>query len=148
MTRAIGPLLTPQERAQFIAQARKLLGVRFRHMGRSARGVDCAGMLLVAMLAAGRPIADSAAYGREPHDQILRGMLVENLGEPIADKRDLRVGDVPLMVFDGEPSHCALIGDYLYGGLSVIHAYATVRKVVEHRLDDTWRDRIVEVWRP
>lgn len=145
MTRAIGPPLTPQESAGFVLGARAQLGVRFRHMGRSSRGVDCAGMVLGALGALGRPFVDVPAYGREPHNQTLRRMLVENLGEPVTD---MRAGDVPLMAFEGEPSHVGVLADYPYGGLSVIHGYARVRKVVEHRLDETWRARIVEVFRP
>jgi hypothetical protein len=38
------------------------------------------------------------------------------------------------------------IGDYEFGGLSMIHAYAWSRKVVEHRLDDVWRRRIVALF--
>lgn len=150
MTRVIGPPLTDVERAQFIAAAWALLGVRFRHMGRSARGVDCAGTVLVALLAVGRPFNDNngEAYGREPHNQTLRKMLVENLGQPIGEVCYMRAGDVPLMAFEGEPSHVAILGDYLYGGLSVIHAYAQIKRVVEHRLDETWLARITEVWRP
>jgi cell wall-associated NlpC family hydrolase len=149
MMRAIGPPLTPQESARLVAEARALLDVRFRHMGRSRRGVDCAGTVLMALLAIGRPFNDNngEAYGREPFNGTLRKMLIENLGAPIP-REEMRVGDVPLMEFENEPHHVGLLGDYQYGGLSLIHGYARVRKVVEHRLDKTWRNRIVEVYRP
>jgi hypothetical protein len=41
-----------------------------------------------------------------------------------------------------------VVGDYVHGGLSLIHAYngAGVNKVVEHRLDESWRRRIVAAW--
>ena len=35
-------------REGFLAEARKLLGTPWRHRGRSARGVDCVGLLLLA----------------------------------------------------------------------------------------------------
>lgn len=147
--RAIGPPLSAAETAAFIAEARTYLDppVRFRHQGRSHRGVDCAGLLLASMAAIGRPIADLSAYGREPLGDGLRGMLVANLGESVP-KAEMRPGDVVLMRFRGEPSHVALLGDYPYGGCSLIHAYAMAKKVVEHRLDDEWAGYIVEVWRP
>lgn len=147
--RAIGPLLTEDERQAFIAEARTYVAeaVRFRHQGRSRHGVDCAGLLLASMAAIGRPIADLEAYGREPLGGGLRAMLVANLGEAIP-KAEMRPGDVALMRFRGEPSHVGLLGDYLYGGLSLIHTFAQIRKVVEHRLDSEWNDYILEVFRP
>ena len=80
--RAIGPPLNAQELAAFIAEARSYLAppVRFRHQGRSHRGVDCAGLLLASMKAIGRPVQDLPAYGREPLGDGLRGMMVANLG--------------------------------------------------------------------
>jgi cell wall-associated NlpC family hydrolase len=149
MTRVLGEPLTPQERARLVAAARAQVGVRFRHMGRSGRGVDCAGTIKVALLALGRGINDNngESYGRVPHNDTLRKMLVLNLGEPLPPEA-MQIGDVPLMVFENEPHHVGLLGDYPYGGLSLIHAYQPWRRVVEHRLDEVWRKRIIEVYRP
>lgn len=132
----------------FLAEARSYVaeGVKFRHQGRSRNGVDCAGLLVVCAKAAGVELIDNPAYGRQPTDQGLRAYLVRNFGEPVA-KADMQPGDVVLMRFRGEPSHVALIGDYLYGGLSLIHSYARVKRCVEHRIDAEWNDRIVEVFR-
>ena len=147
--RAIGPPLSPAETVAFIAEARTYLAppVRFRHQGRTKAGVDCAGLLLASMAALGRPITDLSAYGREPLGGGLRAMLVANLGEPVP-KDEMRPGDVVLMRFRGEPSHVGLLGDYLYGGLSLIHTFAQVKKVVEHRVDEEWDGYILEVFRP
>lgn len=145
--RAIGPPLSDTERLALIAAARGYLGVRFRHQGRSERGIDCAGLVVVSLQAGGREPNDVEAYGREPLNQGLRGMLVENFGEPVP-KDEMRSGDVVLMRFRGEPSHVGIVGDYPYGGVSLIHAFAQVKKVVEHRIDDEWLGNIVEVFRP
>ncbi len=147
--RAIGPPLSEQERLAFIAEARTYVSqsVRFRHQGRSRRGVDCAGLLLVSMTAIGRPITDLDAYGREPMGDGLRGMMVANLGEPVP-RDSMRPGDMVLMRFQGEPKHVGLIGDHPHGGLSLIHTFAQVKKVVEHRIDAEWDSYIIEVWRP
>lgn len=53
-----------------------------------------------------------------------------------------------LVRYVGAPNHVGIIGDYRYGGLSFIHAYAPNRKVIEHRLDDKLRGQIIEVYRP
>ena len=146
MTSAIGPPLPPAETRALVAAARAQLGVRFRHQGRSMRGVDCLGIVAMSYTAIGRAVADKAAYGREPLRQGLRAGLIENLGQP-ASLDSMQAGDVAFMRFAGEPTHIGILGDYPYGGLSLIHAYAGARRVVEHRLDDAWRARIVEVFR-
>jgi cell wall-associated NlpC family hydrolase len=142
-------MMTEQEIAEFVAEARRYvqLAVRFRHQGRTVRGVDCAGLVYVSLVAAGHDPIDCPAYGREPFEQGLRGYLVRNFGEPIP-KDEMRQGDVVLMRFKGEPCHVAIIADYIHGGLSLIHSYATVRKCVEHRIDAEWDGYIVEVFRP
>lgn len=128
----------------FVARARSMIGVRWRHQGRDLRGVDCAGLVVYAL---DREIIDCRAYGRVPYQSRLEGLLRENLGDPLPVDQ-MQVGDVALMKFKGEPSHIGILGDYLYGGLSLIHAHASVRKVTEGRLDDEWRLAIVEVYRP
>ena len=62
-----------------VAQARAMLGVRWRHQGRKPWAVDCAGLVVVAFAAAGWPNAEAspAKYGREPWDDMLRKTLVE-----------------------------------------------------------------------
>lgn len=145
--RAIGPPLSEEERVALIAAARSYLGVPFRHQGRSARGLDCAGLVAVSLVAIGREPADVTAYGREPLDQGLRAMCVANFGEPVS-KDEMRPGDVPLMQFRGEPSHVGIVTAYPEGGLALIHSYAQIRKVVEHRIDPEWLGFITEVFRP
>ena len=145
--RAIGPAFTDAERLAFIAEARSYIGVKFRHQGRSRLGVDCAGLVACCLSAIGRPFQDRKAYGREPLQQQLRAMVAINFGEPVP-LVDARPCDIALMRFRGEPSHVAILADYVYGGLSVVHSFAQVRKVVEHRLDSEWRGYITEVFRP
>jgi hypothetical protein len=62
------------------------------------------------------------------------------------DAASIDVGDVVLMRFSNHPQHLAIIGDYAHGGLSIIHAYAPSRRVVEHALSDVWRALIVSAY--
>lgn len=147
--RTIGEALTPEETAAFIAAARRCVKakVRFRHMGRDPKlGLDCAGLAQWAIQQVGRPVWDIAAYSREPHKDGLRQAMIKNLGEPI--KGDLRPGDVVLMRFEGDPKHVGIIGDHPHGGLSIIHTYGTVKRVVEQRMDSSLPFEIVEAYRP
>lgn len=144
--RDIGSPLTDAERQAFIAAARGYLGVRFRHQGRSMRGVDCVGLCIVAMSAIGRPCFDAKAYSREPLTQGLRAALVRNLGDPVPHE-SMREGDVVLMAFVGEPSHTGIVTNYPDGGFAILHTFAQIRKVVEHRMDATWLGYITDVFR-
>jgi hypothetical protein len=145
--REIGPPLSDAERAAFIAEARTYLGVRFGHQGRSRHKLDCIGLCVVAMRDIGRPLWDSPAYGTTPATQGLREALVRNLGEPVP-KETMRAGDIALMAFEGEPSHVGIITDYPDGGFALLHTFAQMKKVVEHRMDAQWLGYIAEIFRP
>lgn len=128
-----------------ITAARAYLGVPFRHRGRTQAGLDCAGLVWRAYADLGLVLPDVRIYGREPHRNGLQEAMVRALGEPVA--RHPQAGDVLLMRFDLEPHHIGIAGDYPHGGLSLIHAHGMAGGVVEHRLNKTWRDRIVAVFR-
>lgn len=131
---------------EIVSAARKYLGVPFRHRGRSARFLDCVGLIVIAMRDCGREIHhDKPHYGREPHADGLREQLQKEFGEPASE---MRVGDVALIAYNTEiPHHVGIIGNYLYGGFSLIHADGMVGKVVEHRLDANWQKMILETYR-
>ena len=149
MTRLVEPL-TDAERVEFIAEARTYLRVPFRHTGRSRRGVDCVGLVAVALAAVGRAVADRRDYGRDPVRDGLRDVVRAHFGEPVSDTQP---GDVALMRWH-EPNgvqlfcHVGILTPYRFGGLSLLHAHAANKQVVEHRLADPWPRRIVEVYRP
>ena len=66
--------------------------------------------------------------------------------EPI-DRRDLQPADIVLIAFGGVETHLGMIGDYpAPGELSLIHAYLQARKVVEHRFDASWRQRVTAAY--
>lgn len=125
---------------------RKYLNVPFKHRGRTRRGLDCAGLIVIAFQDLGRPVVDMRVYGREPHKDGLRQVVESNRLEKVA-AGDWRPGDIALMCFTKEPHHLAVFGDYSLGGLSLIHSYGRVGKVVEHRLDEVWTSRVLEVYR-
>lgn len=146
--RALGAPFTYLEREAFIEAARSYVGVRWRHQGRSLRGVDCGGLVFLALRDAGRDPVDSQAYGRSPYRGSLESVLQANFGEPLP-KDMLRAGDVPLFRFNNDkPSHVAVVANHPQGGFSMIHAFAQMRKVVEHRIDEEWFGNMVEVYRP
>jgi hypothetical protein len=129
----------------FVAAARSLVGTPWRHRGRGRRGIDCVGLVVVSARAAGLKLDDATHYGRYPWDDRLRKELQANFGDPVAEPQ---VGDVALICWNKlEPSHVAIFGDYLYGGLSLIHC-ENLSGCIEQSLPRNFADIIVEVYRP
>ena len=145
--RGLGPPLTPEESAMFVAEARSYIGVRWKHQGRDRRGIDCGGLIAVCMRAVGRPVVEPIGYGRLPYRGALEATLRDNYGDPVSGG-EIRFGDSALFnIGNRAPNHTGIIGNYIHGGLSLIHAYAVNREVVESPLDDVWLGKLVEFYR-
>jgi hypothetical protein len=129
---------------QVVAAARSYIGTRWHHQGRNRAGLDCVGLIVCVAHDLGVSDFDSRDYGRLPSADALReGLRAHCIELPVAA---LAPGLLALMRFEREPQHLAFTADYLYGGLSIVHALAQSRRVVEQRLDDLWRGRIVALY--
>lgn len=128
------------KRQAVVDGARKYLGVRFRHQGRTGSFCDCAGLLVLTGKNLEIDVIDITAYGRMPDSNQLVEILEQQL-EPI-EIDEARPGDIYLMHFGGPPQHMAIKTD-----IGIIHSYALARKVVEHDLNDSWRSRIHAAYR-
>lgn len=131
-----------------VEQARSYIGTPFKHRGRTHRGLDCAGLIVKCYADLGSPIPDLALYGRTP----FRDGLMEHVRSVADDEipiSEMQPGDVAVLVFSKDPHHLAIVGDDVYGGLSLIHADGgvTVSKVVESRLTEEKKKQIVAVFR-
>ena len=135
-------------RADVVAEARTWIGTPWQHQARLKRvGVDCGGLPIgVARALALVPAdMDVTHYARVPDGHSLvahcRQWMVE------IDPASIAPADVIVLRFDVEPQHVAIVGDYVHGGLSMIHALDRPGHaggaVVEHRLDAAHRARIV-----
>lgn len=143
--RIIGPAFTADERAAAITAARDCMGIPWRHMGREGLpwghdvGLDCIGLVMRAVAAAGRPVCDLAAYGTDP-DGTLMQRMDDHLGTPVAT---YGTACVLLIHFGGAPRHVALISE----SDTLIHCYnGGPMKVVEHTFDAAWRKRVAAGW--
>lgn len=137
-----------QAKIVFVGHARSLLGAAWRHRGRKPWALDCLGLVVLSAHAAGWPVVDEPFYGREPWDDKLRRVMRQQLGDPIPRKEDMEPGDVVLIHWrDGDPTHVGIIGNYIYGGVSLIHC-DTIDGCVEHSIDQHYIDCIMEVYRP
>lgn len=140
---------------RLITTARRYLGVPFRHRGRRPDRLDCVGLVWRAYLDCGVSLDHRTDYGREPqHERFLReieGALGPAVAQgPIAPEAAasvLQVGDVVTLKTKLHPHHIALVGDYVHGGLSLIHASGEHGRVIEHRLSPEYLARVTHVFR-
>lgn len=129
-------------RSQIVAEARSWIGTRWKHQGRlKGDGVDCVGLAYQignSFKRFGVPPPALPPYARTATDNL----MVSLCDQFLIRKKEMRIGMVVAMRFDITTRHMGILGDYGESGLSLIHAYAVNRQVVEHRLDDAWRSRI------
>lgn len=125
-----------------IPAARAALGTPFQHQGRQiGRALDCAGLVVHVADVNGLHYVDRLDYGRSPANGQLEAALDS---QPCLRRMfgDPQPGDVLLMRFAREPQHLGICT-----GETLIHAWQIVGTVCEHRLTETWRRRIVRVYR-
>lgn len=134
-------MITTVTTRQITRQARTYLGTPFHHAGRvKGVGVDCAGLVICVGHDLRLLHTDYTAYGRQPVGGTMTRLLNEQMDEvPLSEAR---AGDVFLMRFRREPQHLAM-----KTSKGIIHSYMGVGKVVEHRLDKIWRERIMAAYR-
>lgn len=134
-----------------IREARGMIGWPWRHQGRRASGIDCAGLVILAFARAGWPAALEAPrrYGRDGWDDVLRSSLEQYFGAPLSDGEMWLPGDVPLFALAGwTESHIGVFGDHPHASVSLIHASRARGCVVESGLSGRLALRIIDVFRP
>jgi cell wall-associated NlpC family hydrolase len=128
-------------RKDIIDHARSLLGVPFKHQGRSARGMDCVGVLIDLSKYLQLGYQDmKQRYNTNPQTYVIRDELEKYL-DPVPIK-EMQPGDIVIMRILGNEPHVGILAEY-EGERTLIHSYQTVGKIVEHRLDAKWLRRIV-----
>lgn len=133
-----------------VREAREMIGWPWRHQGRRASGIDCAGLVILAFARAGWPAALEAPrrYGRDGWDGVLRESLEEYFGNPVIGDNWLP-GDVPLFALAGwNESHIGVFGDHPHSSVSLIHSSRQRGQVVESALSWKLKTRIIDVFRP
>ena len=124
-----------------IAAARGCLGTPFHHQGRAAGiGLDCIGLVIVALRAATINVHDRTDYGRRPDGKSLVDALRDH-DCLLVD--DIQAGDILLFRYDGQPQHVALATS----ANTMIHSFAPVGKVVETSIGAYWHRRLTGIYR-
>jgi cell wall-associated NlpC family hydrolase len=134
-------------RQQIVTEARSWIGTPYEHLGRAkGAGVDCSQHIIAVAVALGyvAPDFNIPAHAPRPHPRIF-AELTKHLDQiPVEDARP---GDILIFCFSLKtrtPQHMGFVTDF---GLCHVHPHSDIARVVEHRLDDYFRERIVSAWR-
>ena len=125
-----------------VNKAREYVGTPYHHSGRDKNGVDCAGVLYCIFKDLGKPLRPIPMYGRLTTSKFLLDQVEENFTFVTGHLDDALPGDILLIRFNKTPQHLAV-----YTGDTIIHSYEKSGAVVEQRLNDMWKKRIVGVYR-
>ena len=133
-------------RADVMAEARRWVGTPYHDQGRMRRAsCDCIGLVRGVADALGFAVPDPfPVYGRLPHDMLAEGA---------ADRFMARAGGRPMpgqiglfwWRHRGNGQHFAIFAEH-GGRLTMIHAYAGLKRVTEAGLNDFWRARLLRVY--
>jgi NlpC/P60 family putative phage cell wall peptidase len=123
-----------------ITAAREWIGTPYHHQGRlKGVGVDCIGLAIGVCHELGLSNFDTRDYARVPDGSAMQQSISEHCEEIDA----LEPAALLLMRIRRAPQHC---GIYTENG-NIIHAYASIERVTEHRLDYWWGERIIAIYR-
>ena len=138
-------------RADVVRVARSYLLTRWHHMGRlPSVGLDCAGVpvCIARELGLVAPDFDTPAYTKAPDGHSMIEWADKYMG-PRVTAESMKPGHMLVARIEIDPQHIGIIGDYLHGGLSLIHAASRsdgTGCVVETRLVFTPRLRFVAAY--
>jgi len=125
-------------RRSIIAEARKLVDVRFWWHGRTPQGLDCYGLLFAAGRAAGLEVPDLAEYSSESVGVAARGRALAWF-EPLNAIGAAIPGDAVEFRVRRRPQHYGI----LVAEDRMVHASLPARRVCESRLGpDEWKDAV------
>lgn len=129
------------------------LGTRFHFNGRikknqnNAGGIDCIGLILkigeeVNSTYNGKNIIyyDYLTYSRYPNKWEMEEFLNKYFIK-ITEKQ-AKIGDLIYFNFTNKLEHIAVISD-----IGIIHCYIEAKQVVEHNLNDYWKEKIIAYYR-
>lgn len=138
-------------REQIVARARQEKGTRFVHQARlPGVGCDCVGLLIIVGRALGLVAQDFdiKGYSRIPDGKTLVAQASKFM-TPIP-REEMQPGDAIVMRWGIDPQHVGILGNYVHGGLSFIHAYGEVDGsgcVIETHYAPTHQKRFVAAFR-
>lgn len=136
--------------AEVVAAARGWIGTPYAHQHRmKGVAVDCGGLVIGIVRELGLFPADFDinGYARTPDGVSLVAYCDEHMDR--IPRSRMQPGNIICGRFDKDPQHIAILGDYLHGGLSIIHALNRANGkgcVIEQRFDVRLPFKIVQTY--
>lgn len=138
-------------REQIVAEARASLQARFLHQARiPGVALDCAGLLICTARTVGlvAPDFDIKGYRGTPDGK----SLLEHCDRWMTRiaREAMQPGDAIVIRWAKDPQHIGIVGDYVHGGLSIIHAFCNPDgkgTVIEHQLEASTLRRFIAAYR-
>lgn len=135
-----------------VEEARKWKGTPYKHQGKTlGRACDCVGILIgIGHNLFGVEDNFDSRYGHNPENWTLKKEL-DDASVLIRknDTNNIEVGDIALMSLEQSriPHHIGIISDYSDKSFGLIHCYSSIGRVVEHRMNDVWKNRILHLYK-
>jgi len=124
-----------------VNEARRWLGTPFVHTGRELGvGVDCCGLVICVFNSVYGMHYDNRNYSHVMPNGVMRSELARWCDQVLGEWES---GDVLLFDLMGQEQH---VGFYTGDG-QMLHAYQSAGVVAEHAINDSWRRRVVAVFR-
>jgi len=140
------------EQEMLIAQARSMIGTPYQHAQCSRVACDCVGLIAFCYCAVG--LLDECdiprQYSPQPNEEEMRAHL-SRWFVPVSPLTSLWQGDVLLFNVAGRAQHVGIYAEpeplQGFPEGSIIHAYQTVGRVVEHSYEKHWKGRTTTRYR-
>lgn len=131
----------PQTREGVQAAARRWLGTRWVHQGRGVPGLDCAGLVIKVHEGVGLVAEDMQGYRRTPNSI----QFLEHIRRQTKPAASPTPGSIVIFRQDKFACHVGIVGWHpRYDCLSIIHAHAIHKAVVEEPFSKEWFHVLVE----
>lgn len=134
-------------RIDIITTARKYLNTPFHPAGRLIGvGVDCAGLGICVAKELNIKYIDVQGYTQMPARKLFLKTVEEQLDK--IDFKDIQIGDFLLFSFlsSRDAHHIAIVTE-IGNRIKIIHAFNQAGKVVEHDLDEYWKNKMVGAYK-
>lgn len=128
-----------------IEEARRWINVPFRHAGRDVFGIDCVGLPIKILHFLGLTNWDDIAYSRSVNPDRMKSEIELFCSKIEGGLEHVQKLDLLWFNVMGSAQHVGV-----YAGTetnTIIHAYESAGKVVEHEFTDKWRKRVQTVFR-
>lgn len=135
-----------QRANEIVEEAKKLVGVPFKHQGRDTRGIDCVGLPIYIARVLGIKAWNSVAYPPRPNMALFE-KLIRETGSRKVPLKERAHGDMLRMLSYRYPVHIGIYFVEPNGKEYVIHAHQPSGAVLKTPLNEKeWR-KVHSVWR-